>query len=744
MAIRRGLFQKYATYFAVVVTLGVLASGLASLAFSYRDTRLLVDELHREKARVAATSIDQYLRTIESHLRAALLASPVAQPDAAPDEPHRELIKLLRISTSVVEAAWIDAGGTERLRLSRIAPDVLRGTRDRSTDALIISAKTHGTAFGAVYFRQQTEPYLSVAVSGVERDSGVVVAEINLKFVWDVIAAMRVGESGYAYVVDRAGKLISHPDISLVLRQTDLSALPQVRAALSHRDTGPGPVLISDTAADGKARPSLAAWIPVPAPGWFVYVEEPVAEAFAPLYAAVTRTALVLIASLVLCIVLGLVLARRMAAPIRLLQTGAARIGEGKLDERVSITTGDELETLANEFNTMAQRLRESRAGLEQKIEERTHALAQANNAKSRFLAVASHDLRQPVHALGLYVAQAKEARDAAIRDSLISRIESSWQSISSLLDALLDISKLDAHALQVNLTKFDVQSVLNDIEQSFAVLARAKGLRMRIRSSPLVLASDAVLLERILQNLVSNALRYTREGGVLVGVRHRGLQARIDVWDTGAGISADETAHIFDEFYRGQGGGGEAAGMGLGLAIVRRLAQLIDATISVRSRPGKGSLFSITVPLAPAGSVADAPVVHEMSETGFAGGLALIIDDDPDARDAACGLLTQWGWEVISADSSEDALAALARDTRAPDVILCDYHLVHENGVDAIARIRAARAEAIPAMLVSGDVTEELRAHAARLSLHLLHKPLQAAKLRAMLHHMRAAHVTR
>ncbi len=742
MPVRGRLFQKYAAYFAAVVTLGVLASGLVSLAFGYRDTRLLVDELHREKARVAATSIDHYLRTIESHLRAALLASPVALPDVAPDEQHRELIKLLRINPAVVEAAWIDAGGTERLRLSRIAPDVLRGTRDRSTEPVVKSAKTHGTAFGAVYFRHQTEPHLSVAVAGGERDSGVVVAEINLKFVWDVVSTMRVGESGYAYVVDKRGKLISHPDISLVLRQTDLSALPQVRAALSHRDSGPGPVLISDTAADGKARPSLAAWIPVPAPGWFVYVEEPVAEAFAPLYATVTRTALVLITSVALCIVLGLALARRMAAPIRLLQTGAARIGEGKLDERVSITTGDELETLANEFNTMAERLHESRSGLELKIEERTRALAQANSAKSRFLAVASHDLRQPVHALGLYVAQAKEARDDAVRDSLIGRIESSWLSISSLLDALLDISKLDANTLQVNLTKFDVQSVLNSIEQSFAVLARAKGLRMRIRSSRLVLASDAALLERILQNLVSNALRYTREGGVLVGVRHRGSHARIDVWDTGAGIAPDETAHIFDEFYRGEAGGGhagggEAGGMGLGLAIVRRLAQLIDVTVTVRSMPGKGSLFSITVPLAPAGSVADVPAPHEMSETGFAGGLALIIDDDPHARDAACGLLTQWGWEVIGAACSEDALAACIRD---PDVIVCDYHLAHENGADAIARIRAARAEEIPAVLVSGDVTEELRTHAARLSLHLLHKPLQAAKLRAMLHHLRAA----
>lgn len=748
MPIRGRLFRKYAAYFAAVVTLGVLASGLVSLAFSYRDTRLLVNELHLEKARVAATSIEQYLRTVESHLRAALLAPPVAHSGTAPDEQHQELIKLLRINSAVVDAAWIDASGTERLRLSRIAPDVLRGTRDRSSDPVITAAKTRKTAFGAVYFRHQTEPYLSVAVAGDQSEAGIVVAEINLKFVSDVVSTMRVGDSGYAYVVDGQGILISHPDISLVLKRTDLSALPQVRALASKHDSNADSVLISDTAADGKLRQSLAAWMSVPAPGWFVYVEQPVSEAFAPLYATVARTAFVLIASLVLCVALSIALARHMTAPIRALQIGAARIGEGKLDERVSISTGDELETLANEFNTMAQRLYESRAGLEQKIEERTHALEEANSAKSRFLAVASHDLRQPVHALGLFVAQAKEVRDDTVRESLIARIESSWQSISGLLDALLDISKLDSNTLQVNRLNFEAQAVLDKIEQGFGVLAHAKGLRMRVRPSPLVLASDPVLVERILLNLVSNALRYTREGGVLVGVRCRGSHARIDVWDTGTGIAREESGHVFDEFYRGLSSGSESGGMGLGLAIVRRLARLLDITVTLRSTPGKGSLFSITLPLAPPESTADVPASREIQESGFAGGLALIIDDDENARDAASGLLAQWGWEVISASSSEDALAALTRDTRTPDVIVSDYHLTHENGretgVDAIARIRAGRAQEIPAVLVSGDVTEELRAHAARLSLHLLRKPLQAAKLRTMLHHLRGADLVR
>jgi signal transduction histidine kinase len=736
MPIRGRLFQKYAAYFAIVITLGVLASGLVSLAFSYRDTRALMNELHREKARVVATNIEQYLRTIESHLRAALLPPLVAHPDSSLDEQHQELIKLLRINPAVVEASWVNATGSEQLRLSRIAPDVLRSTRDRSADPTVVVAKARKVAFGSVYFRQQTEPYVSIAVAGDAPEAGVVVAEINLKFVWDVISAMHVGESGYAYVVDGKGRLISHPDISLVLKQTDLSALPQVRTSVSGNAVA-DTVLISATAADGRPQSSLAARVAVPAPNWFVYVEQPVAEAFAPLYAAVVRTGSVLIASLALCVVLSVALARHMTAPIRVLQSGAARIGEGKLDERVSIATGDELETLAHEFNTMAQRLQEARSGLEKKIDERTRALAEANSAKSRFLAVASHDLRQPVHALGLFVAQAKEARDEDMRESLIRRIESSWQSISGLLDALLDISKLESNTFQVKHSNFCAQSLLNKIDQSFGVLAHAKGLRMRVRTSSLLLVSDPMLLERILLNLVSNALRYTREGGMLVGLRRRGAYARIDVWDTGAGIAQEESRHIFDEFYRGRTVSRESAGMGLGLSIVRRLAQLLDIPVTMRSMPGKGSLFSITVPLAPPGSLIGVPTPDETATSGFAGGLALIIDDDGDARDAAAGLLRQWGWEVISASSSSAALTVLTHDARTPDVIVSDYHLVQESGVDAITRIRTARDKKIPAVLVSGDVTEELRAHASQLALQLLLKPLQPAKLRAMLHYL-------
>jgi len=746
MQTRGGLFRKYAAYFALLVSFGVLASGLTSLAFSYRDTRVLLDALHREKAASAAASIDQFLRSVESHLRAALSALPASASDMARDDQHEELIRLLRVNLSVTEAAWIDAAGIERLRLSRIAPDVVRGLRNRSSDPVVVAAKARKTAFGTVYFRQQTEPYLSMAVAADDPVAGIVVAEINLKFVWDVVRAIRVGESGYAYVVDGQGRLISHPDISLVLRQTDLSQLAQVRAAAFAQASDSSPTMIADTAASGEARASLVAAAPITEPGWFMVIEQPAAEALAPLYATLTRTAAVLLLSLALCLAVSLALARRLTAPIRALQAGAARIGEGQLDQRVALASGDEFEALAHEFNTMADRLHESRSGMEQKIEARTRELAQANRAKSRFLAVASHDLRQPVHALGLYVAQAKEARGEALRESLIDKIELSWQSVSSLLDALLDISRLDSSSLRARQVAFSAQSVLDRIERSCAPAAHVKGLRLRIRPCSTLLMGDPLLLERMLLNLVSNAVRYTRDGGVLVGVRQRGSRARIDVSDTGPGIPADESAHIFDEFYRGQAAAaadtqtdaGEA-GLGLGLAIVQRLARLMNLGLTLRSTPGAGSRFSIEVPLAPAGSVVDEAPAHRNIDSGSRG-LALVVDDDAAARDAVAGLLAQWGWHVVSADSSATACAALAGDARRLDVIVSDYHLMHENGVDTIACIRGELCRDVAAVLVSGDMTEALRSHAAAQSLHLLHKPVQPAKLRAMLHHLQGS----
>jgi signal transduction histidine kinase/CheY-like chemotaxis protein len=732
---RGTLFRKYAAYFAGLVSVALFASGLTTLYFDYLDTRALVHELEREKARGAALRIEQFVQTIVGQLRAAG-ASPAGSA-ADPEEQQFELLRLLRQAPAVIDVLWIDPAGRQQLKVSRMGRDELVPGRDWSRHPAVAATRDGSPYFGSVYFRQESEPYMTVGVRVGQ--GGLVLAEVNLKFVWEVVSAIRVGESGFAYVVDAAGRLISHPDIALVLRGTDLSSLEPVRRALAGAPAPGDEISIAGVAADGRDRRTLTAQAPIPALGWHVFVEQSLAEAFAPLYASALRTALLLVAGIALAVAGGLALARRMTAPIRSLQEGAARIGEGHLQERVAVATGDELETLADQFNRMAERLRESYGGLERKIEERTRQLAAANLAKSRFLAAASHDLRQPVHALGLYVAQLQEARGDETRERLIAKIGTSSAVVAELIEALLDLSQLDAAAMTPQPTEFGIQTLLNRLDADFAAGAQARGLRLRVRPSTLRVTTDPLLLERILMNLVANAVRYTREGGVLIGCRRHAGVARIEIWDTGVGVPRDQLGRIFEEFHRVPSHAAEGSrGLGLGLAIVDRLAGLLGLRIDVRSVEGRGSMFAVEIPLAAAASTAAPTAPEPQMNIRFDGALALVVDDDAAARDAAAGLLATWGWRVVSAAGGDDAIAGLAGT--APEVIVVDYRLANEElGTQVIARIRTAFATDIPAVVVSGDVTAEVRELARGAGLHLLHKPLQAAKLRALLQHLRA-----
>jgi signal transduction histidine kinase len=737
--LRGTLFRKYAAYFAGLVSVALLASGVMGLYFAYRDTRALVEELQREKARGAASRIQLFVITIENQLKAALLSHPGASP-ADFKEQYFELLRLLRQALAVVDVAWFDVSGLQRMKISRLARDELSLGRNRPVHPGVAEALRGKPYVSPVYFRQESEPYMTVAVGSERAEVGVVLAEVNLKFVWEVVSAIKIGATGYAYVIDSSGRLISHPDISLVLSGTDLSRHVPVREVLAGTGAAAGDLSIARFSADGRERRTLTAHASIPTLGWHVLVEQPLTEAFAPLYASAWRSGLLFLFGIVLAVGAGVVLARRMTAPIRSLQEGATRIGEGRLQERVEVSTGDELETLADQFNRMAERLRESYAGLEQKIEERTRQLAAANRAKSRFLAAASHDLRQPVHALGLYVAQLHDAKSAAVRQQLLGKIEASAAAVSELLEALLDISKLDVGGVTPQPTEFTLQPLLSRLEANFSISAQAKNLRLRLRPSPLRVATDPMLLERILMNLVANAVRYTREGGVLVGCRRRGRHARIEVWDTGVGIAATQQERIFEEFYQAHALTDETSkGLGLGLAIVERLARLLELRIDLRSKEGGGSMFAVEIPLSTGPATAiPAAAADPKAHMRFDGAVALVLDDDADAREAAAGLLAQWGWRVISCGTGDEALTALDKSAPSLDAIISDYRLARDElGTQVIRRIRAAFGRKVPAVVVSGDVTVELQELARREDLHLLYKPLQAAKLRTLLHHL-------
>lgn len=382
------------------------------------------------------------------------------------------------------------------------------------------------------------------------------------------------------------------------------------------------------------------------------------------------------------------------------------------------------------------ENLRRAQIELERKVVERTRELELANAAKSRFLATASHDLRQPLHALGLFVAQLRTPLKSGERAKTIERVDAAVAEMSELFNALLDISKLDAGVLVPNLTEFPIERLLRRLETTFAQAAGEKGLRLRVVPSAAWVRSDAILLERILLNLVSNAVRYTSEGGVLVGCRQRGETLRIEIWDSGPGIPEDQRQNIFGEFYQLAGSQRDSqGGLGLGLAIVDRLRRLLGHSIELSSIVDKGSRFTITVPSATARKFVEPVSFPPLVIDRVQGKLVVVIDDDALVLEGTGGLLRSWGCRVVTAASHDAALGEIIGCGQRPDVIISDYHLSDgKTGIDVIERVRAAFGMPIPAFLISGDVTSEPLRHARTSGYHLLHKPLAPMALRAML----------
>ena len=720
---RRTLLWKYAAYSAALVTAVLVAVGAVTGYFAYRDAEAAQGVLLREKAGAVAIHIASFFWGIEEPLAWELAAEAYTGAERA--DRRAEMVGLLRRLPQVTELRWIDPAGRERFFVSRAALDRTESGADFSADPRFIGAHGGGIHASPVYFRRESEPFLSLALGSSAPAAGVLIAEVNLKFVWEVVSRVRIGESGLAYVVDSRGQLVSHPDLSLVLARTDLSRLPHVNDAIAR---APSARLHTRNLAGATV---LAAGVPIPRLGWTAFVELPAGEALAPVYAGVARAALLGALGLLGALAASYFLARRMVRPIRALGAGADRIGAGQLGERIHVGTGDELDALGAQFNRMAERLQESYATLEARIAERTEQLATANQAKTRFLAAASHDLRQPMHALALTVGELREIARAPELAALARRIDRSVAALEDLLDALLDISKLDAGAIAAEKQTFPLQSVLERLADELGPAAEEKGLRFRVVPTSLWIESDPTLLGRILLNLVANAVRYTREGGVVVGCRRHGGEAEIVVADSGIGIAAADQPRIFEEFYQaGSPQRDRAQGLGLGLAIVDRVARLLGHAITVKSQVGRGSVFGVRVPIVPPRPGEPAPAAPETG-TELAGLRVLVVDDEPDVRAALDGLLRRWGCSVESAASGGEALSA---GRASPDLVLCDLRLGEGgSGFDVLDRLKTRWGTNLHGIIVTADASTERIAEAHARGYPMLHKPVRPAKLRAL-----------
>jgi signal transduction histidine kinase len=382
-----------------------------------------------------------------------------------------------------------------------------------------------------------------------------------------------------------------------------------------------------------------------------------------------------------------------------------------------------------------AIRLRFENLGLIEQLREEKEKAEISSRDKTRFLASASHDLRQPVHALTLFADALQAELTSEKSKSLLGNIGRSIEAINQLLSSLLDISKLDANIIMANPEHFSLSPLLSQLDAEYAPQARAKGLGWQLQDSGLIVYSDRVLLETILRNLISNAIRYTRNGHIAVNCRQHGAEVSIEITDTGIGIPDDKKKEIFREFYQLENPERDRSkGLGLGLAIVERIAALLNHRIELNSEPGKGSKFSVILAAGDLEKITIQPTFHFAGQHDINGMRILVIEDEADVRNGMQAALENWGCTVILADSETDALDKM-QDSLSPHAIIADYRLRDgKTGTQAIEHIRGYFNSSIPALIITGD-TDPARLREAQESGHILmHKPLQAGMLRTYL----------
>ncbi len=636
------LGQRLTLAFLGLVTAVLLVNGSIGMWLAYEEATEAAVRVEQEKADAAADRVVQFVAELEQQIGWTTRADWARVPM---EQRRYDFIRLLRQAPAITELLYVDHAGRERLRLSRLEPDVIDSGADLSADPRVLGAQQAKVWSGPVTFRRGSEPYMAIAMLHAGRAPGATIAEVNLKLIWEVITAIRVGGTGYAFVTDRAGRLIAHPDISLVLRDTDLSGLPQVREAVAAlRGGGPARVLES-RGLDGRS--VLSAHATIPRLGWIVFVEQPTVEALAPVWNALFQTLALLGLGLGLALAAGLVLSRRLVDPIRQLQSGAERLGEGDMDLRIPVASADEIGTLALRFNEMADRIREAQETLEAKVEDRTRELAtsladlraaQARLVHSEKLASLgqltagiAHEIKNPLNFVNNF---------ADLSAELVSELEQVLQEAGDAVPASLraEVSELAA-TLRSNLGRVVQHGRRADsiVRNMLAHSREGGGDRRRVDFNTLVdealgLAYHGARAERpgfntaidrqfdpavgqvelypqefmrVVLNLVGNGFHAiaARQAAAPADYRPRlgictraaGGQVELRVHDNGIGIDDAVRARMFEPFFTTKPAG---EGTGLGLSLSHDIVvQQHGGTIDVATRAGAFTEITVTLP---------------------------------------------------------------------------------------------------------------------------------------------------
>jgi len=401
-----------------------------------------------------------------------------------------------------------------------------------------------------------------------------------------------------------------------------------------------------------------------------------------------------------------------------------------ELEQRVAARTDELLEANRNLQQQIAERKQIARA-----LRDARDAAQTANRSKDKYLAAASHDLLQPLNAARLLISTLRERPLAEAEKVLVERTHQALEGAEDLLTDLLDISRLDQAAVKPDVALYRLDELFGPLVSEFRTVADAAGLKLRARIGDYAISTDLRLMTRILRNFLSNACRYTDEGRILLGARRRGDHLRLEVWDTGRGIAADRLQAIFLEFNQlDVGRAADRKGVGLGLAIVERIAKILGYRIEVRSWPGRGSMFSIDVPI---GEAMPLPIHQAAPQPGagnpLPGRRLLVLDNEVSILESMGALLGQWGCEVVTATDQAGALLAL--QGRAPELILADFHLDHGVvGCEVVRHLREHFGTAIPAVIITADRSDQCRRSLNKLGAPLLNKPVKPGKLRAVL----------